>query len=86
MIWVRAVMSIVCFLGLVGAVEDGGVVVVVMMALISVRRSDRIVVSEYMVNSIQKNEGVALTRTPIRSPISKRATSSMVPPLLIRAS
>ena len=65
-------------------VEDGSVVV--MTVATSVRISSKRAESEYIVSSIQKNVGVALTRTPIRSPISKRATSSVVPPLLITAS
>ena len=79
----RVVMSISCFLFSL-IVEDGSVVV--MTAPISVRIDSRRAASEYMVSSIQKNVGVALTSTPTRSPISKRATSSVVPPLLITAS
>ena len=88
-------MSISCFIFVVSLsfeVDDDGddgsvvIVVVVMMAPISVRSSFRRSASEYMVSSIQKNVGVALTSTAIRSPISKRATSSTVPPLLIAAS
>ena len=78
-------MSIKCFVtGLPFLVVV--VVVVFIMAPISARRSDRREAFEYMVRSIQKNVGVAFTSTPTRSPISKRATSSVVPPLLITAS
>ena len=79
-------MSISCFFFRAPLGDDGSLVVVVMTALISLRMSSRRAASEYMVSSIQKNVGVALTSTPTKSPISKRATSSVVPPLLITAS